>query len=59
MKLGRPKIVKEKKKSELVGIRLNEKDRAYAEKAANRSGKKLSAWIRDVINAASSRHAKP
>jgi hypothetical protein len=58
MKLGRPKMLSERKKTEVVVVRLRAEDRKLIEEAAERSSKGLSAWMRDSLISAASRRGK-
>ena len=58
MKLGRPKIIATQKKSEIVAIRVRAEERDKLEDAAEKSGKSLSDWVRDVLFSAASRRVQ-
>jgi uncharacterized protein (DUF1778 family) len=55
MKLGRPKLLMEQKKTQLVVVRVRAEDEKLFLRAAKRSGKRISDWIRDVLISAASR----
>ena len=57
-KMGRPTIDPKGPLGELYQVRLAAAERAEYERAAERSGVKLSEWIRDRLNRAARREAK-
>ena len=55
MKLGRPKKLKEQKKTQVVVLRVREEDRKLFFRAAKQSDKSISDWMRDALISAASR----
>jgi len=49
MKMGRPKIPVEDRKSTITGVRLKSSERRLLEKAAQIRAKDLSKWVRRVL----------
>jgi len=46
---GRPRVSKEKSRSEFISTRLSPEERDQIEEAIQRSGKSKTTWVRDVL----------
>jgi predicted HicB family RNase H-like nuclease len=57
-KIGRPTKPPEDSLSEIVPIRLTPGEREQCEMAAERAGRKLTAWIREQVTMAARRQAR-
>jgi hypothetical protein len=55
IKMGRPKVPKEKAKSDRIQARLNVAEREKIDTAVAKSGLKESAWVRKALISASER----
>jgi len=47
--MGRPTLLTAQKKAQIAGVRLRPDERELLEKAAVKSGEKLSGWMRNVL----------
>ena len=48
MKIGRPTLKKSAKKGRIIGVRFTPDERRLVEKAAEKSGKTISQWMRNA-----------
>lgn len=48
MKIGRPTLKKAVKKGQIIGVRFTPDERRLVEKAASKSGKTISQWMRNA-----------